>query len=39
MERNMLVYEVAERVGYKNIPYFSTLFKKITGMNPTELIK
>lgn len=38
MERNMLVYEVAERVGYKNIPYFSTLFKKITGMNPTELI-
>lgn len=39
MERNMLVYEVAERVGYKNIPYFSTLFKKIIGMNPTELIK
>lgn len=39
MEGNMLVYEVAERVGYKNIPYFSTLFKKITGMNPTELIK
>ncbi|MGN7761315.1 response regulator transcription factor [Paenibacillus sp. 22594] len=39
MERKMLVYEVAERVGYKNIPYFSTLFKKITGMNPTELIK
>lgn len=39
LERNMLVYEVAERVGYKNIPYFSTLFKKITGMNPTELIK
>lgn len=39
MERNMLVYEVAERVGYKNIPYFSTVFKKITGMNPTEIIK
>lgn len=38
LQRNMLVYEVAERVGYKNIPYFSTLFKKITGMNPTELI-
>ncbi|GJM76644.1 hypothetical protein HMSSN036_88600 [Paenibacillus macerans] len=28
MERKMLVYEVAERVGYKNVPYFSTLFKK-----------
>lgn len=39
LERNMLVYEVAEQVGYKNVPYFSTLFKKITGMNPTELIK
>ncbi|MEF2964967.1 response regulator [Paenibacillus sp. M1] len=39
LERNMLVYEVAERVGYRNIPYFSTLFKKITGMNPTELIR
>ncbi|WP_438448472.1 response regulator transcription factor [Gorillibacterium sp. sgz5001074] len=39
MERHMLVYEVAERVGYKNVPYFSTLFKKMTGMNPTDLIK
>ncbi|MGG6312739.1 response regulator [Paenibacillus macerans] len=39
LERNMLVYEVAERVGYKNVPYFSTLFKKITGLNPTDLIK
>ncbi|HEY4392191.1 MAG TPA: response regulator transcription factor [Paenibacillus sp.] len=39
LERNLLVYEVAEQVGYKNVPYFSTLFKKVTGMNPTELIK
>jgi len=39
LEGHMLVYEVAERVGYKNIPYFSTLFKKMTGMNPKELIK
>ncbi|CAM4473331.1 response regulator transcription factor [Paenibacillus phoenicis] len=39
LQRNMLVYEVAEQVGYKNVPYFSTLFKKITGMSPTDLIK
>lgn len=39
LERKMLVYEIAERVGYKNVPYFSTLFKKMTGMNPTDLIK
>jgi two-component system response regulator YesN len=39
LEGNMLVYEVAEMVGYKNVPYFSTLFKKMTGMNPTDLIK
>ncbi|MBP1966644.1 response regulator transcription factor [Paenibacillus aceris] len=39
LERNMLVYEVAKRVGYKNVPYFSNLFKKYTGMNPTDLVK
>ena len=30
------VYEVAERVGYKDIAYFSSTFKKITGMSPSE---
>lgn len=39
LERNVLVYEVAEKVGYKNVAYFSTVFKKITGMNPTDLIR
>ena len=39
LEGKYLIYEIAERVGYKNIPYFSTLFKKTTGFNPTELIK
>ncbi|AZK45939.1 response regulator transcription factor [Paenibacillus lentus] len=39
MEKKVLVYEVAEMVGYKNVPYFSTVFKKITGMNPTEIVK
>ncbi len=30
------IYEVAERVGYRDIAYFSTTFKKLTGMTPSE---
>ena len=30
------VYEVAEQVGYKDITYFSSTFKKLTGMSPSE---
>lgn len=30
------VYEVAEKVGYKDITYFSSTFKKIVGMSPSE---
>ena len=30
------VYEVAEKVGYKDITYFSSTFKKITGMSPSD---
>ncbi len=30
------VYEVAERVGYRDITYFSATFKKLTGMSPSE---
>lgn len=30
------VYEVAEQVGYRDITYFSTVFKKIVGVNPSE---
>lgn len=39
MEHKMLVYEVAEKVGYQNVPYFSTLFKKYTGLKPTEIVR
>lgn len=30
------VYEVAQQVGYRDIAYFSTTFKKQTGMSPSE---
>ncbi|UJF34846.1 response regulator transcription factor [Paenibacillus hexagrammi] len=39
LEGNLLIYEVAESVGYQNVPYFSTLFKKYTGMNPSDVLK
>jgi two-component system, response regulator YesN len=39
LEGRLLIYEVAEQVGYKNVPYFTTLFKKSTGSNPTEYVK
>lgn len=32
----MKTYEVAEKVGYTNSQYFSTLFKKLTGYSPTD---
>ncbi|CQR57269.1 response regulator transcription factor [Paenibacillus riograndensis] len=34
-----LIYEVSEMVGYQNVPYFSTLFKKYCGVSPSELMK
>lgn len=33
------VYEVAERVGYVDIAYFSSTFKKLVGMSPSEYQK
>ncbi|OXM83308.1 response regulator transcription factor [Paenibacillus rigui] len=39
LEGQLLIYEVAERVGYHNVPYFSTLFKKYCGVNPSDLLK
>lgn len=30
------VYEVAQQVGYRDITYFSTVFKKLVGVNPSE---
>lgn len=30
------VYEVAEQVGYRDITYFSSTFKKVVGVSPSE---
>lgn len=39
LEGSHLIYEVSEMVGYQNVPYFSTLFKKYCGVSPSELVK
>lgn len=39
LEKKLLIAEIAERVGYRNVPYFTTLFKKHTGRSPTEFYK
>ena len=31
---DLKVYEVAEKVGYSNLSYFSRVFKKVMGVNP-----
>ncbi|OBZ17749.1 MULTISPECIES: response regulator transcription factor [Bacillales] len=33
------IYEISEMVGYRNVPYFSSLFKKNHGVNPSEIGK
>lgn len=33
------VYEVSEKVGYKNIDYFHSKFKKYVGMSPMNYKK
>ena len=38
-EGNLNFTQIAEAVGYDNIYYFSTLFKKNTGMTLTEYSK
>ena len=38
-QQNIKVYEVAERVGYKNVDYFHKKFKKYVGISPSEYRK
>ncbi len=36
IEGNLKTYEIGSRLGYKDIEYFSKLFKKYTGITPTK---
>jgi two-component system response regulator YesN len=38
-EGKYLIYEISEKVGYKNVPYFSSIFKKYIGISPSEIGK
>lgn len=33
---DLRVYEIAEKIGYRDAYYFSAAFKKVVGVNPTE---
>jgi two-component system response regulator YesN len=39
IEGKFMIYEIADKVGYKTAPYFSSIFKKYNGINPSELGK
>lgn len=36
LQGNLKIYEIAEKVGYNNTAYFSQLFRKHTGLTPSE---
>ena len=39
LNSNLKVYEISEKVGYKNVDYFHTKFKKYVNMSPAEFRK
>ena len=39
IETDLKVYEIAEKVGYRNVDYFHTKFKKYVNQSPAEYRK
>ena len=39
MNTDLKAYEIAEKVGYDTPAYYSTAFKKVMGLSPTEYKK
>ncbi len=39
LNKNLKVYEIAERVGYRNVDYFHKKFRKYVGLSPAEFRK
>lgn len=37
LSTNLMIYEVSLKCGYRDINYFRSMFKKITGINPGDL--
>lgn len=35
-DTNLKIYEICEKVGYRNVEHFSRIFKKVTGVNPNN---
>lgn len=38
LKQEMKIYEIASLLGFENIYYFSKVFKKISGMSPSEFV-
>jgi two-component system response regulator YesN len=36
VQTNMKVYDISQRLGYKSVQYFATMFKEREGMTPSE---
>ncbi|HEY8805362.1 MAG TPA: helix-turn-helix domain-containing protein [Clostridium sp.] len=36
---NYKIYEVSDKLGFQNATYFTMLFKKLTGLSPSDYKK